>query len=95
MKYLAILDFEHTSLMDMAKKAGVYDEEKRKNPEKYPDTPLPAHLMYKGKKGFSVWEGNEAQIARKVAFILPEVNYILIPIVDGREFLKTYMVVKK
>lgn len=38
MKYLAILDFKHTSRMDMAKKAKAYDEEK-KNPDKYPSVP--------------------------------------------------------
>jgi hypothetical protein len=95
MKYLAILDIKHTSMMDLAKKAQAYDEEKKKNPDKYPSVPFDAHLMYKGKKGFAVWEADEAQVARKVAFMLPEVKYTLIPIVDGRVFLKTYMEVKK
>jgi hypothetical protein len=94
-KYLAILDFEHTNMMDHAKKAQAYFEEKKKNPDKFPSVPFSMHFMYKGKKGFSVWEGDEDQVARKVAFMLPEVVYTLIPIVEGREFLKTYMEVKK
>jgi len=95
MKYLAILDFGHTSFMDHIKKAQAYKEEIKKNPDKYPSVPFGMHFMYKGPKGFSVWEGDEAQVARKVAFMLPEVQYTLVPIVAGSEFVKTYMEVKR
>ncbi len=53
------------------------------------------HSMYKGKTGFAVWEADEAQITRKVAFMLPGVHYTLIPIIDPIEGMKIYMEVKK
>ena len=95
MKYLAVLDIVETDLAKVAKKQLEYDEAKRKDSDRYPNVLLPAHVIYKGLKGFSVWEGDEDQLARKVAFMLPEVQYTLHPIVDARKFLKTYMEVKK
>jgi hypothetical protein len=95
MKFLAILDYNHTSVEDMAKKGQAYEEEKKKHPDKYPETLFPMHSMYKGKTGFAVWEADEAQITRKVAFMLPEVHYTLIPIMDPSEGMKIYMEVKK
>ena len=95
MKYLAFLDFDHTPMMDMAKKAQAYEAEKKNTPEKYPKVPFDAHIMHEGKQGFAVWEATPEQVARKVAFMLPEVKYTLIPITDAREFLKIYMEVKR
>jgi hypothetical protein len=94
-KYLAYLDYEGTSMMDMAKKAQAYDAEKNKHSDKYPETVFEVHMMYKGAKGFAVWEATPEQVARKVAFMLPEVKYTLVPIMSGRKFLKTYMEVQK
>jgi len=95
MKYLVLLDFVEKDMMKIAKKLQQYEEAKKKEPDKYPDVPFPAHVMYKELKGFSVWEGTESQVAHKVAFLLPEIQCTLIPIVDGREFLKLYMEIKK
>ena len=95
MKYLAILDYEHTEIMDLAKKAQAYEVEKKKYPDKYPEVPFDAHVMVKGKKGVAIWDATPEQVARKVAFMLPEVVYTLVPIIDGREFLRTYMDIKK
>ncbi len=95
MKYLVFLDFDHTSMMDMAKKAKAFDAEKKERPELYPTVPFDAHLMYEGKQGFAVWDATPEQIARKVAYMLPEVKYTVVPVVDARDFLKVYMEVKK
>jgi RimJ/RimL family protein N-acetyltransferase len=95
MKYLVLLGFVERDMMKIGKKLQQYEEAKKKEPDKYPDVPFPAHIMYKEVKGFSVWEGTDAQVARKVAFLLPEIQCTLIPIVDGREFLKLYMEIKR
>ena len=95
MKYLAILDYEHTEIMDLAKKAQAYEVEKKLHPDKYPEVPFDAHVMVKGKKGVAIWEATPEQVTRKVAFMIPEVVYTLVPIRDGKEFLKTYREVKE
>ena len=51
--------------------------------------------MDEGTRGFAVWEATPEQAANKVEFMLPEVKYSLVPIVDGKEFLKPYMDVKE
>ena len=81
--------------MDLTKKAQAYDAEKKRHPSMYPEVPFDAHFMVKGKKGVAIWDATSEQVARKVAFMLPEVVYTLVPIIEGREFLKTYMEVKK
>jgi len=95
MKYLAVLHLVETDMMKVAKKQQEYDEAKRKEPDKYPNVLFPAHMTYEGLKGISIWEGDEDQVARKVAFMLPEVQYTLHPIVDARKFIKTWMEIKK
>jgi hypothetical protein len=95
MKYLVLLDFIEKDMIKIAKKLQQYEENKKKEPDKYPDVPFPAHMMYKELKCFSVWEGTETQMARKIAFLLPEIQCTLKPILDSREFLKLYMEVKK
>jgi len=95
MKYLAVLDFVEKDVAKVAKKSQEYYEAKKKNPDKYPNVLFDPHVMYKGRKGFAVWEGDEDQLARKVTFMLPEVEYTLIPIISAGKFIETYMEVKK
>jgi len=95
MKYLAVLNYVEKDMAKLAKKSQEYDETKGKDPDKYPNVLFDAHVMCKGRKGFAVWEGDEGQVARKVAFMLPEVEYTLIPVIDAGKFLQIYMEVKK
>ena len=95
MKYLVFLNLIETDLAKIARKLQQYEEVKKKDPDKYPETTFPVHVMYQELQGVTIWEGNEGQVARKVAFDLPEIQCTLIPIMDGREFLKMYMEVKK
>jgi len=95
MKFLVFLEFIETDMAKIAVKLQKYEEAKKKNPDKYPDAIFPAHVMYKGLKGFAIWEGTEEQVARKIAYELPEIQSTVVPIIDGREFLKTYMETKK
>jgi hypothetical protein len=95
-KYLAILDFEHSTIEEVSKKAHAFWEAHERNPEKFPDFPVGGHFMTKGKKGFAIWETDDpAKIAYKIGFMLPEVKYTLIPGIEGREFFKAYFESRK
>jgi hypothetical protein len=95
-KYLAILDFEHSTIEEVSKKANAFWEAHERNPEKFPEFPVGGHFMTKGKKGFAIWETDDpAKIAYKIGFMLPEVKYTLIPSIEGREFFKAYFESKK
>ena len=95
MKCIVFLEFVETDMAKIALKLQKYEEAKKKNPAKYPDAIFPAHLMYEGLKGFAIWEGTEEQVTNKVAYELPEVQCTVVPIIDGRAFLKSYMEIKK
>jgi hypothetical protein len=89
MKYLANFDFSGTSKQDLAKKVQLYYEAKQKNPDKYPTTTVEVHIIENENKGFAVWEATPEQASRKVEFMLPESRYTLIPIITGKEHLKS------
>jgi hypothetical protein len=89
MKYLANFDFSGTSKKDLARKVQLYYEEKQKYPNKYPVTTVEVHIIEKEKKGFAVWEATPEQASRKVDFMLPESKYTLIPVVTGKDYLKS------
>jgi hypothetical protein len=96
MKYLVTFEYDPDDIPKLAKKAKTYDEDKEKNPEKYPYTIIPAHFIINGTKAFSILEvENEKQMANKFAFMLPESSYTFLPIIDARTFLKQYMELKK
>ena len=95
MKYLVFLNLVEKDMAKVAKKAQEYGAAQKKDPDKYPNVLFDPHIMCKGRKGVAVWEGDEDQVARKVAFSLPEIEYTLIPIIDAEQFLQTYMEVKK
>ena len=95
MKYLANFDFSGTSKKDLAKKVQSYYEEKQKHPDKYPTTTVEVHIIEKENRGFAVWEATPEQASRKVEFMLPESKYTLIPVVTGKEYLKSIMEPKK
>ena len=91
MKYLAMLDFEHADMKSLAKKGMEYEEIKKKNPDQWPGQFLDVYFTVKGWKAFAVWDATPEQIARKVAYMMPEVKYTLIPIIHSQEFFKHYM----
>jgi len=96
MKYLVTFDYDPADLHELAKKAKVYDENKKKTPDKFPDAIVPAHFMIKGCKGVAILEVSDPiQMANKFAFMLPESKYTFVPIIDARTFLKQYMEMKK
>ena len=96
MKYLVTFDYDPADIPELAKKAKEYDEDKKKNPGKYPDAIVPAHFMIKGCKGVAILEVSDPiQMANKFAFMLPESKYTFVPIIDARTFIKQYMEMKK
>jgi len=95
MKYLVIINLVEKDMAKVAKVSQEYTEAQKKDPDKYPNVLFDPHIMCKGLKGFAVWEGDEDQMARKLAFCLPEIEYTLIPIIDYEKFLMAYMEVKK
>jgi hypothetical protein len=95
-KYLAILDFEHSTIEEVEKKRKAFWKAHKKYPEKFPDFPVKGHFMAKGKKGFAIWETDDpAKIAYKIGFMLPEVKYTLIPGIEAEKFFKAYFESKK
>jgi len=95
MKHLVLINLVEKDMAKVIKKAQEYTEAQKKDPDKYPNVLFDPHIMCKGRKGVAVWEGDEDQVARKVAFCLPEIEYTLIPIIDVEKFFQTYMEVKK
>jgi len=96
MKYLVTFEYDPVDLPKLAEKAKVYDEDKKKNPDKYPDAIIPAHFVIEGTKAVAILEvHDEKQMANKFAFMLPEASYTFTPIIDARTFLKQYMEMKK
>jgi hypothetical protein len=96
MKYLVTFEYDPADIPKLAKKAKVYDEDKKKNPDKYPTAIVPAHFMIQGCKGVAILEvSNPEQMANKFASMLPESKYTFTPIIDARTFLKQYMAMKK
>jgi hypothetical protein len=96
MKYLVVGEYNPDNMNALAKKAKEYDEDKEKHPGRYPDAPVPAHFMLNKAKFMAIWDtDDQEQIANKIAFMLPEVKYEVIPLLDGRTFLKQYMEIKK
>jgi hypothetical protein len=96
MKYLALLNFEHSTIEEVEKKRKAFLKAKEDNPEKFPDFPVGGHIMAKGKRGFAIWETDDpVKIAYKIGFMLPEVKYTLIPGIEAGEFFKAYYEAKK
>jgi FixJ family two-component response regulator len=53
-------------------------------------------MMMEGDKFMVIWDtDDEEKMANKIAFMLPEVRYKVIPIMDTREFLKQYLEIKR
>lgn len=96
MKYLVIGEYDPNNTEGMLKKAEAWMEDKEKHPDRYPDSLFPAHHMLNSAKFFAIWvTDDEEKMANKIAFMLPEVKYEVIPLVSGKTFMKQYMEVKK
>ena len=96
MKYLVIGEYDPDDMDAQFKKAEEYAEVKRKNPNKFPKTSYPVHFMLNEPAIMAVWDtDDEETIANKIAFMLPEVVYTVIPLVDAKLFMKTYIEIKK
>ena len=71
-------------------------EDKEKHPDRYPDSLFPAHHMLNTAKFMAIWDtDDQVQMANKMAFMLPEVKYEVIPLLSGKTFMKQYMEIKK
>ena len=96
MKYLVVGEYDSNNMDGLAKKEKEYDEDKEKHPGRYPDAPVPAHFMLNKAKFMAIWDTDDQEkMANKIAFMLPEVRYNVIPLLEGRKFLKQYMEIKK
>ena len=96
MKYLVVGEYDPGNMDALTKKSKQYDEDRERHPGRYPDAPVPAHMMMEGDKFMVIWDtDDEEKMANKIAFMLPEVRYKVIPIMDAREFLKQYLEIKR
>ena len=92
MKYLVVGEYDPNNMDAMFKKAKEFLEDKEKHPEHYPDTIFPTHFMLDKDKYMAVWETDvQEKNANKIAFMLPEVKYEVIPLLDGKTLLKQHM----
>lgn len=96
LKYLVIGESNPNNMDAQFKKAKEWFEDKEKHPDKYPDTIFPTHFMLNKSKFIAVWDTDDQEkITNKIAFMLPEVWYKVIPLIDGMTFMKQYMEIKK
>ena len=96
MKYLVIGEYNPDNMNAQFKKAKEFYEDKEKYPDRYPDTIFPTHFMLNKSNFMAVWDTDDQEkIANKIAFMLPEVWYKVIPLLDGMTFMKQYMEIKK
>jgi len=96
MKYLVVGEYDPAKMDAMLKKAKEYLEDKEKHPDRYPETIFPTHFMVNKDKYMAVWETNDQEKnSNKIAFMLPEVKYEVIPLLEGKTILKQYMKKKK
>lgn len=92
MKYLVVGEYDPDNMDAHFKKAKEYLEDKEKHPDRYPDTSFPVHFMLNKAKFMAIWDTDDQEKnANKIAFMLPEVRYKVIPLMDGRTFMKQYM----
>jgi hypothetical protein len=96
MKYLVVGEYDPDNIDAMFKKAKEWMEDKEKHPGRYPDSLVPSHHMLNTSKFMAIWDtDDQVQMANKIAFMLPEVKYEVIPLLSGKTFMKQYMEVKK
>jgi len=96
MKYLVVGEYDPDNIDAMLKKAKEYEEDKEKHPDRYPDSLVPAHFMLNTVKFMAIWDTDDQEkMANKIAFMLPEVKYEVIPLLSGKTFMKQYMEIKK
>ena len=92
MKYLVVGEYNPDNMDVIFKKGKAYLEDKAKHPERYPDTIFPTHFMLDKDKYMAIWETDDQEKnANKISFMLPEVTYEVIPLLDGRTIMKQYM----
>ena len=92
MKYLVIGEYDPEDMDAQFKKAKQYAVDKEMHPDKYPKTSYPVHFMLNKPAIMAVWDtDNEDAIANKIAFMLPEVRYQVIPLVDAKLFMDKYI----
>ena len=95
MKYLVFGEYDPEDMDAQFKKAKEYAVDKELHPDKYPKTSYPVHFMLNKPAIMAVWDtDNEDSIANKIAFMLPEVRYQVIPLVDAKLFMDKYMKIK-
>jgi hypothetical protein len=96
MKYLVLGEYDPENMDAHFKKAKEFSEDKKKHPDRYPDSLVPAHFMLNTNMFMAIWDTDDQEkIANKIAFMLPEVQYEVIPLLDGKMFMKQYMEIKK
>lgn len=96
MKYLVVGEYNPDNMDALNKKQKEYPEDKEKHPDRCPETSFPTHFMLNKANFMAIWDTDDQEkIANKIAFMLPEVRYKVIPLLDGRTFMKQYMEIKK
>ena len=92
MKYLVVGEYDPDNMDAVFEKGKKYREDKKKHPDRYPDTIFPTHFMLDKDKFMAIWDTDDQEKnANKIAFMLPEVRYKVIPILDAPTFEKQYM----
>jgi hypothetical protein len=97
MRYVAFADLREDMEKSSAKGAK-FQEEYKKNPDKYPRFPLGLQLIADTQclRGFAIWEAEtEEQIANKIMFMCPEFKYEVNPIIDSGLMEKAFLKMKK
>ena len=95
MRYLVTWEFKREDMDKLIAKELKYQELQKQHPEKYPKNVIPVHMV-DAETAVTVWDvDNQAQIANKLLYMMPEGKAKLVPIFESSEMIKLMMQAKK
>ena len=95
MRYLVEWKIKVENMEKAIQKELKYQELVKEHPEKYPKNVIPVHMV-DADTYVTVWDvDNQAQIANKLLYMLPEGKAKLTPIFESGDMIKLMMQAKK
>ena len=90
MKYIRFIETEPEFYDKFLERIPKMQEDRKKNPDKYPKELFPPHSMSGEAKSFSIIEGTSDQVMNYIALFRPYIKIKLVPIYESDKIIEKY-----